>query len=80
MTPRYLSKRFRDLVRKLGIRGVTLHSLRHTYATMLLEHDYGPAFVKEQLGHETFYTTAVYTHLSDDYRLRIIHEHADTHE
>ena len=49
-----------------------LHSLRHSYVTHLIEFDYPERFVSEQVGHRYASTTAIYTHVSDEYRTRLI--------
>lgn len=50
MTPSVLTRAFRDLVKKLGLKG-RFHDLRHTHATMFLEQGTHPKIVSERLGH-----------------------------
>ncbi|MEV0732315.1 tyrosine-type recombinase/integrase [Polymorphospora sp. NPDC050346] len=49
-----------------------LHSLRHSYITHLVEFDYPERFVQDQVGHAYGSTTAIYTHVSDEYRNRLV--------
>lgn len=45
-------------------RAVTLHSLRHSYATHLIESGVDLLEVQKILGHRSLLTTAKYTHLT----------------
>ena len=52
-------------VRKAGIRRrVTLHTLRHSYATHLMERGVGLRYIQDILGHSSPKTTMIYTHVS----------------
>jgi site-specific recombinase XerD len=52
-------------VKKAGIvKEVSLHTLRHTYATHLLEQGVNILTIKELLGHAHINTTMVYLHLA----------------
>ena len=54
-----------EAVKKAGIvKEVTLHTLRHTYATHLLEQGVNILTIKELLGHAHIETTMVYLHLA----------------
>jgi site-specific recombinase XerD len=47
-------------------------TLRHSYITHLIEFDYPERFVQVQVGHSYGSTAATYTHVSDEYRNRLV--------
>jgi len=49
-----------------------LHCLRHSYITHLAEFGYPEKFIQDQVGHSVAATTAIYTHVSDDYSNQIL--------
>lgn len=52
--------------------GITMHSLRHTYATMLVEHGASVFEVKELLGHADIKSTMKYIHADPKIRARAL--------
>jgi site-specific recombinase XerD len=59
---------FAQVAREAGIGRVTPHTLRHSYATRLLECGVDTGIVQILLGHANIATTAVYTHLTEPTR------------
>ena len=53
-------------------KNVTLHTLRHSYATHLLEGGVNLRYIQEILGHKSPKTTEIYTHVSSEALSRVI--------
>jgi integrase/recombinase XerC len=69
VSSRHIDERFAAARDALGLdRSLSLHCLRHSFVTHLVEFGYPERFVTEQVGHAWASTTAIYTSVSNDFK------------
>jgi site-specific recombinase XerD len=62
VTIQYIVKK---AMRDLGLNG-SVHTLRHTFATMMYQETHDIRLVQELLGHKSIVSTQIYTHFDDE--------------
>lgn len=73
LSERYVQRMVRWLSAKAGLRpGVTTHTLRHSFATHLLEQGTQVPYIQELLGHRSIKTTMLYARVSPSALRKVI--------
>ncbi len=76
LSDRYIRIIIDRLVRKANLDiKISPHTLRHTFATDMLENGSDLMTVKELLGHESLDTTSIYTHITNE-QMKKVYENA----
>lgn len=66
-----LAARIEYICRKNGMRKISMHILRHTFATRCIEGGMNPKALQAIMGHEKISTTLdLYVHSNDDYKIK----------
>ena len=74
LTPRAIRYLVKKYLKRAGIHGASVHTLRHTMATHYLAKGGDLRSVQEMLGHERLETTQIYLGLAKKVQWRMVQE------
>jgi integrase/recombinase XerD len=78
IAPRTIEKVFKNAVVRAGIKkDVSVHSLRHSFATHLMEQGVALPVIQQLLGHKSLRTTGIYLHVQQ-YSIETVASPLDT--
>lgn len=75
ITPDTIRKIFQNACKRSDFINVHPHTIRHSFATRLLDREVDIRYIAELMGHESLDTTRIYTHISNP-KLKKIYEKA----
>ncbi len=68
--PDYVSHKFKEILKKNGLRKIRFHDLRHSCATLLLKKGISLREIQDWLGHSSSKTTERYAHLDSSTKIK----------
>ena len=70
LTPQYVTRHFKFILRHNGLKNIRFHDLRHSCASILLAHNVPMKMIQDWLGHSDMSTTAdIYSHIDSTSKL-----------
>jgi len=71
----YISRRFKYYARKARLpESIKTHSLRHTFASLLIDNSVDIHTIKELMGHSSVKVTEIYSHHSPKYKIKAVNK------